>query len=79
MTTLICYYGLGLPLGLYLGFKKHLGVKGFWMGYLFALVIYDVIVFCFVILADWSPKSFLKEKSAQSQLENEEDGKEIAE
>ncbi len=56
ITTLVCYYGIGLPLGLYLGFKKNLGVKGFWLGYLAALIMLDLIVGFFVIFADWSPK-----------------------
>ncbi|QLG71825.1 hypothetical protein HG535_0C01740 [Zygotorulaspora mrakii] len=30
--SLIAYYVIGLPLGVYLGFKKHLGARGFWIG-----------------------------------------------
>ena len=51
-------------MGLYLGFKKDLGVKGFWIGYLVSLVMLDLIVGFFVIFADWSPKISEKEKSA---------------
>jgi len=56
ITTLVCYYGAGLPLALYLGFNQSLGVKGFWIGYLIAMVILNFILGFVVIFADWSPK-----------------------
>jgi hypothetical protein len=63
---------------LFLGFKKELGVKGFWIGYLVSLVMLDIIVGFFVVFADWSPKISEKEKTAHNELETEEDGKKIA-
>ena len=37
VATLICYYGFGMPLALLLGFKKDLGLVGFWAGFTVAL------------------------------------------
>jgi Na+-driven multidrug efflux pump len=54
--TLICYYTFGLPMALVFGFKMDMGVKGFWLGFLLALICLDIFVGYLVIWADWSPK-----------------------
>jgi MATE family multidrug resistance protein len=36
-TQIFCYWGLGMPLGLYLGFHRKLGAAGLWWGLLIAL------------------------------------------
>jgi MATE family multidrug resistance protein len=51
--TLICYYAFGLPLALVFGFKMEMGVKGFWLGFLLALICLDIGVAYLVIWADW--------------------------
>jgi multidrug resistance protein, MATE family len=56
MFTLICYYSFGLPMALIFGFKMEMGVKGFWLGFLLALICLDLCVGYLVIWADWSPK-----------------------
>ncbi len=35
--SLIAYWGIGLPIGYYLGFNKGMGVEGIWIGLLFGL------------------------------------------
>jgi MATE family multidrug resistance protein len=37
-TQVFCYWVLGMPLGLYLGFHRKLGAAGLWWGLLLALV-----------------------------------------
>jgi len=59
VTTLISYYGIGLPFALYFGFTKELGVKGFWLGFSISMVILDIFVAGFVITADWAPNVLL--------------------
>jgi|DEB19_MinimDraft_2_1074335.scaffolds.fasta_scaffold24701_1 MATE family multidrug resistance protein len=59
VTTLVAYYGIGLPFALHFGFTKELGVKGFWLGYFISLVILDLIVAAIVITADWAPNVLL--------------------
>jgi len=53
VATLCCYYGLGMPLALVLGFKKDMGVQGFWIGFTVALTLQDVIVSLIIVCADW--------------------------
>ena len=54
MVTLVCMYGIGLPLALYLGFKRHLNLVGFWEGFLAAMITLDVIVIFLLVCADWN-------------------------
>ena len=30
IVTLLCYYALGMPLAMWLGFTRHLNILGFW-------------------------------------------------
>ena len=54
IATLCCYYIFGMPLALLLGFKYEFGVKGFWLGFTFALVLQDVIVTIIILCANWN-------------------------
>jgi MATE family multidrug resistance protein len=36
-TQLVCYWVVGMPLGLWLGFREHMGAAGLWWGLLVAL------------------------------------------
>ena len=47
-------YGIGLPLGLYLGFNRHLNLVGFWEGFLAAMITLDVIYLFLLVCADWN-------------------------
>jgi len=55
IVLLTCYYVAGLPIALLLGFKAEMGVKGFWLGFLIALIIMDTILGYLVVSANWSP------------------------
>ena len=37
LTQLFCYWAIGMPLGIWLGFHRHLGAAGLWWGLLIAL------------------------------------------
>ena len=52
---LVCYYVVGMPLALLFGFKMEMGVKGFWLGYLIALILMDIGVVIVVVTASWQP------------------------
>ena len=39
LTHLGCYWLIGLPVGLYLGFSRHLGARGLWLGLSAALIL----------------------------------------
>jgi hypothetical protein len=56
-VLLTCYYVAGLPIALLLGFKAQMGVKGFWLGFLIALIIMDTILGYLVVTANWSPNT----------------------
>ncbi len=47
-THLLCYWVIGMPLGILLGFRAHLGAAGLWLGLLIALVGAAI-----VLLAVW--------------------------
>lgn len=56
VSTLLCYYAMGLPLALIFGFQMEMGLFGFWLGYLLAMSLLDVIVSYLVVSADWVAK-----------------------
>ena len=39
ITHLCCYWLIGLPAGLYLGFNRHMGARGLWLGLAIALIL----------------------------------------
>jgi multidrug resistance protein, MATE family len=46
LTLLVCYWLIGTPLGVWLGFREHLGAAGLWLGLLIALV-FAAFAMCF--------------------------------
>ncbi len=44
ITHLCCYWFLGLPIGIYLGFSRHLGARGLWLGLSVALTLAGCIL-----------------------------------
>jgi MATE family multidrug resistance protein len=47
-TQLVCYWLVGMPLGLWFGFHRHMGAAGLWWGLLIALT-----AAAFVLVAAW--------------------------
>lgn len=66
ITTLLCYYGIGLPLALLFGFRMGWGIVGFWGGYIIAMAIVDVVVIYLVVVSSWEANYKLEPKSAAS-------------
>jgi MATE family multidrug resistance protein len=56
VSTLLCYYAMGLPLALIFGFQMEMNLIGFWLGYLLAMGLLDIIVCYLVATADWVAK-----------------------
>lgn len=65
ITTLCCYYFFGLPLAIYLGFRKNLELYGFWLGFTIALLFLDSIVATIVVQSDWSNRDIGKEDETE--------------
>lgn len=56
-----CYYIFGVPLGLILGYKLDLGVKGIWCGMLSGTVVQTIILFIMVYKTNWSKEASIAE------------------
>ncbi|GKV22970.1 hypothetical protein SLEP1_g32769 [Rubroshorea leprosula] len=56
-----CYYVFGVPLGLILGFKLGLGVKGIWSGMLLGTVLQTIILFIMVYRTNWHKEASIAE------------------
>ena len=53
VATILCYYLVGMTLALVLGFKFEMGLVGFWLGFMIAMFLLDVVVTVIIITADW--------------------------
>jgi MATE family multidrug resistance protein len=56
ITHLCCYWLLGLPLGMWLCFRRGMGARGLWLGLSLALIIAGV-----TLMLRWRSKRFLSE------------------
>ncbi|KAK7270880.1 hypothetical protein RJT34_26377 [Clitoria ternatea] len=52
--NLACYYIVGLPIGIFLGFKQHLGVKGLWGGTICGIILQVLILIPIVWKTNWT-------------------------
>ncbi|KAL5142335.1 Protein DETOXIFICATION 34 [Glycine soja] len=52
--NLACYYIVGLPIGIFLGFKLHLGVKGLWGGTMCSSILQILVLFTIILKTKWS-------------------------
>ena len=62
---------MGLPLALIFGFQMEMSLFGFWLGYLLAMALLDIIVSYLVATADWVAK--FKGVSSDVQKPTEQD------
>lgn len=70
LYTLISYYGIGMPLALYLAFSKNMELQGLWLGFAIACVALDT-GFTFIIMCpNWT-------KIAEKMRENLDNGKAV--
>ncbi|GMH27655.1 hypothetical protein Nepgr_029498 [Nepenthes gracilis] len=52
-----CYYVFGIPLGLVLGYKIGLGVKGIWLGMLLGTVVQTLVLSLMIYKTDWKKEA----------------------
>ncbi|KAG0493460.1 hypothetical protein HPP92_004454 [Vanilla planifolia] len=70
MGALVClssYYAIGIPSSILLGFVRHKGVKGLWIGNICAIFVQDLVLIIFTVLTDWA-KQFIK---ANERMQND--------
>lgn len=56
-VNLACYYLFGIPLGLVLGYKVGLGVKGIWYGMLTGTAVQTCVLFGLVYKTNWNKEA----------------------
>ncbi|GAA0185669.1 transporter [Lithospermum erythrorhizon] len=56
-VNIVCYYVVGIPLGLILGFKFNLGVKGIWYGMLAGTGAQTCVLLWMVIRTNWNKEA----------------------
>lgn len=56
-VNIACYYLFGIPLGLVLGYKLKMGVKGIWYGMVLGTVIQTLILFWIVYRTNWDKEA----------------------
>ncbi|KAF8395554.1 hypothetical protein HHK36_019502 [Tetracentron sinense] len=52
-VNIFCYYFIGLPLGVLLGYIGNLGVKGIWMGMIGGTLVQTLVLIGFTYKTDW--------------------------
>uniref|UniRef100_A0A7N2MCB8 Uncharacterized protein n=1 Tax=Quercus lobata TaxID=97700 RepID=A0A7N2MCB8_QUELO len=53
-VNIACYYGVGIPLGVLLGFYFKLGAKGIWLGMLSGTLAQTIILIWVTFRTDWN-------------------------
>ncbi|KAF3966632.1 hypothetical protein CMV_009287 [Castanea mollissima] len=53
-VNIACYYGIGIPLGVLLGFYFKLGAKGIWLGMIGGTVAQTIILIWVTFRTDWN-------------------------
>ncbi|KEH26207.1 protein DETOXIFICATION 35 isoform X2 [Medicago truncatula] len=52
--NLACYYIVGLPIGIFLGFNQHLGVKGLWGGTMCGNILQILVLIVIIYKTNWT-------------------------
>ncbi|XP_058779116.1 protein DETOXIFICATION 35-like [Vicia villosa] len=52
--NLACYYIVGLPIGIFLGFHQHLGVKGLWGGTMCGMILQILVLLVIIYRTNWT-------------------------
>ncbi|KAI4373811.1 hypothetical protein MLD38_011887 [Melastoma candidum] len=56
-VNIACYYVLGVPLGLILGYKLGWGVRGIWYGMLVGTVVQTLVLFVMIYRTNWNKEA----------------------
>ncbi|XP_043702166.1 protein DETOXIFICATION 21-like [Telopea speciosissima] len=57
-VNLACYYLVGIPIGVVLGYLIHYNVKGIWMGMLFGTLVQTIVLVFITWRTDWNKQVF---------------------
>ncbi|PIA51716.1 hypothetical protein AQUCO_01100531v1 [Aquilegia coerulea] len=60
--NIACYYIFGIPLGLILGYKLDLGVKGIWFGMITGTVVQTAILFFMTYRTNWNKEPLIQQE-----------------
>ncbi|WCJ38527.1 MATE efflux family protein [Euphorbia peplus] len=60
-VNIACYYVLGIPLGLILGYKVDLGVKGIWLGMMCGTVVQTIALSYMIYKTNWNKEASIAE------------------
>lgn len=60
-VNIACYYLFGVPLGLIMGYKLDMGVKGIWCGMLVGTVVQTCVLFIIIYRTNWSKEASIAE------------------
>ncbi|XP_019168850.1 PREDICTED: protein DETOXIFICATION 29-like [Ipomoea nil] len=58
-VNIVCYYFVGIPIGLLLGFVFNKGLKGIWYGMVTGNVVQTIAVIVMVLRTDWNKEALL--------------------
>ncbi|XP_074334599.1 protein DETOXIFICATION 30-like isoform X2 [Apium graveolens] len=61
-VNIVCYYVLGIPIGLLMGYKLDMGVKGIWIGMLSGTVVQTLVLFWIVYRTNWNKEASIAEQ-----------------
>lgn len=68
LIFLCCFYLVAIPTAVLLGFYLEWGLKGFWAGFIFALVMLNIIVARICVKADWVAEYVLRDEGPGCEL-----------
>ncbi|CAI0463320.1 unnamed protein product [Linum tenue] len=52
-----CYYLFGIPLGLILGYKFHMGITGIWLGMMAGTVVQTLVLYWIIYRTNWNKEA----------------------
>ncbi|KAK9289964.1 hypothetical protein L1049_008126 [Liquidambar formosana] len=61
-VNIACYYLLGIPIGVVLGYVFNMQVKGVWIGMLFGVFVQTVVLVIITYRTDWDKQVSLAQK-----------------
>ncbi|PON64225.1 Multi antimicrobial extrusion protein, partial [Parasponia andersonii] len=61
-VNIACYYIFGIPLGLVMGYKLNMGVRGIWYGMMSGTVLQTFILFLMVYRTNWNVEASVAEE-----------------
>ncbi|GAU45940.1 hypothetical protein TSUD_238420 [Trifolium subterraneum] len=65
-VNIACYYLFGIPVGLILGYKVDLGVKGIWCGMMSGTILQTCVLLLMVYKTNWNKEASLAEDRIRS-------------